>query len=545
MAIKRNSRKAISKAIQKNPKLQADSSISAPLISTQPYGGGSPYSSNSRRMTTLNIVPRLVNNSSDPYRFLNFAERIRINQMALDLYRSSPLVNSAINRKNEWVCATGWHPYFCGQDTAWGKLATDYLINEALATCNVAGPNYTWNRTLLTIANQIDLAGDNLIVYAPYDTGMRVAVYPSSLVGQRTFDKTIQDGRYAGSQLDSGVIFNRGNFPIAYNILQDTPEEDFILTLREAALIFEPNELCPRGISLLASSLIHLLDRQDIQYYFNRHVKNASKMPIVVNTEQGTGQDYVGGPGAFESSETNDGQIIDANTTFNLTGLNGNGRLIQPTVIDMEDYTFFKAGSGEKIEVPTSLNPSTNEVEWLKLIGEECCSAMGWPIGLLHPSMLQGSVQVRMMEAQVKEQIRVRQKTLRNFAKSFVAMNISRAMDSGRLPRITTSDWRAFDFTMPAEFVIDSYYADQMKQTGLRTGTRTIQDVISSEGGNWEKVFDQRDIENRKKLDLAAGLVAYSKGSLTFERALDLVASYGNQNAAPLQTQLLEDEPKK
>jgi len=82
-----------------------------------------------------------------------------------------------------------------------------------------------------------------------------------------------------------------------------------------------------------------------------------------------------------------------------------------------------------------------------------------------------------------------------------------------------------------------------MKQTGLRTGTRTIQDVISSEGGNWEDVFAQRDIENKRKLDLAAGLVAYSSGSLTFERALDLVASYGNQNAAPLQSQF-NDTPE-
>jgi len=316
--VKRKSRKAVSKAIKTSSNPKAD--ISSPVITTSPLGGGAPYSSNNRRMTTLNIVPRFVNNASDPYRFLNFGERLRINQFALDLFRSSPLVNSAITRKNEWVCATGWHPIFCGQNAEWGKLAIDYLVNEALATCNVAGPNYTWNRTLLTIANQIDLAGDNLVVYAPYDSGMRVAVYPSTLVGQRTLDKTIQDGRYAGSQIDNGVIFNRGNFPIAYNILQDTPEEDFILTLREAALIFEPTELCPRGVSLLASSLIHLLDRQDIQYYFNRHVKNASKMPIVVNTEQGTGQDYVGGPGAIEIPGENDGQLIDASsfTSFNL-----------------------------------------------------------------------------------------------------------------------------------------------------------------------------------------------------------------------------------
>ena len=498
--------------------------------STLPIKKSNTYSSTSRKLSQNWIVPRYVNYDTNPYRFLNQYERIWINRYALDLFRSSPLINAAITRKNEWACATGFEPIFKGQDPDWGKLALDYLNNIVLPTCNTAGPNYSWNRTLLTIANQLDIAGDCLIVFVPYAGGVRLAVYPSSLVGQRDATlNTLTDGRYRGSEIDNGVIYSTRlqGLPVAYNILQDDPDEDFTYSIREAQLLFEPNELCKRGISILASPLIALLDNQDTSANINRGLKKLTNLPIVVNTESGTGEDFVEGPGETSMQGT---------TTITMDqskqGSNAN-------VLNFGDYTFFKAGAGEKYEIPNAPLPTTNAVEWVKYVSEECCSALRWPMGLLHPSSLGNTTAARAIEADVRRTIEVRQQTLIRLAKLFVSINLSAAMDAGLLPRTTNDDWRnGFTFSLPPEFVIDSYYADQTDLQGLKAGTKTLQEVISRNGGNWIDTNAQKLIENKSRIDHAKELVTYSGNALTFERALDMAGNLGNINAAPLQEQV-------
>lgn len=489
------------------------------------------YSSTSRKLNQNWVAPRFLNYDINPYRFLNQYERTLVNQYALDLFRSSPLINAAITRKNEWACATGFTPIFKGKDPVWGQLALDYLNDIVLPTCNTAGPNYSWNRTLLTIANQLDIAGDALIVLVPNDSGVRFAIYPSSLVGQRDISlRTLTEGRYRGSGTDNGVIYSTRleGLPVAYNILQDDPADDFTYSIREAQLIFEPNELCKRGISILASPLLSLLDNQDSTGYVNRNLKNAFKLPIVVNTESGTGEEFVDGPG-----ETTAAVPVTAITQTTL-GVN-------PNIIDYGDYTFFKAGAGEKFEIPNTNNPSTNAVEWIKYVSEECCSALGWPMGLLHPSSFGNTTAGRMVEAQVRRTIEVRQQTLLRIAKLFVSINLSAAMDAGLLPRTTNDDWRnGFTFSLPPEFVIDSYYADQTDLQGLKAGTKTLQEVVSRNGGNWVDTDAQILIENKARIDHAEELLVYSNNKLTFERALDMVGNRGNINAAPLQEQVAE-----
>lgn len=509
-------------------KIKKRSEVAISKIAATNYSGvGGTYSSNSRKLNARWITPRYLNCSIDPYSYLNVSERIEINRLALDLFRSSPLIHAAITRKNEWVAATEWLPMFKGVDKEWGKLAYDYLVNEAYATCNVAGPNYSWNRTLQAIANQLDISGDTLAVFVPYDTGTRIAIYPSSLVGQRNASTEVVGGRYDGNEIDMGIIFSRAGYPVAYNILQQDENEDFIFNITQAQLYFEPNELCRRGISTLAAPLLSFLDIQDIQGYLNRLVKNTSKLPITVNTEAGTGEEFaLGGPGENIPLSITDSTSVST-----------------PNIVDFGDYTFFKAGIGEKFDITKNDNPSLNNMEWLRHVSEECCSALGWPLALLHPSQLAGSAAAKSIEAQVQQTITVRQQTLKMFVKQFTAMTLSRAIASGRLPQPkTATDWRAWEWSMPAEFVMDSYYADQSDLSGLKAGTKSLQEVISRNGNNWEDINEQRIIENKARLDHAKQLVAYSGGSLTFERALDMAGNAGLINAAPIQEQLTPKE---
>src|SRR6185369_16966183 len=84
----------------------------------------SSYSTQTRKLNNTNFTnyrPLYGCNNENPYKFLNPTERRLINQFALDLFRSSQIIHSAITKKNEWACATAWKPVYKGANVTWGR----------------------------------------------------------------------------------------------------------------------------------------------------------------------------------------------------------------------------------------------------------------------------------------------------------------------------------------------------------------------------------------------------------------------------------------
>lgn len=486
------------------------------------------YSSQNRKFYATDIVPRYTNTNNDPYSFLNSGERKQINQYALDLFRSSPLIHAAITRKNEWAFADGWCPIFRGVDTAWGKKVSEWLESNVYPVCNMAGSNYDFNRTLVSIANQIDIAGDVLILWViARDGTAKLAVYPSNMVGARDTTGIVASGRYKNASIDDGVILNSSQTPIAYHILQDNKADDYDIAIRDGQLLYEPNELCRRGVSVVAPSLLTLLHLDDITSFLHRTVKNDAREGIIVSTATGTGEQYLGTN--FNPMTADLGTAPPQDSKF------------QPHIIDMGDYTFINAKNGEKIESFKSDRPHTNTVEWMKYVAEQCCADLRWPLGLISPSKLNGTA-ARMVESDVQQAISTRQATLKKIARIYTEFAIARGIENGEIPATNSADWRAWDWSLPAEFVIDSYYADQTDLAGLTAGTKTLQQVVSRNGGNWMEHREQRDKENLDAIARASFYVAAAKTAgqeLSFERAMDLVGIGTRQNAAPATEQTI------
>lgn len=485
------------------------------------------YSSQQRKLYSTHISPRYVNTNIDPYKFINPSERKQINQYALDLFRSSPMIHAAVTRKNEWAFSDSWCPVFKGQDTAWGKKVTEWLLNDVYPRCNIAGPNYNFNRTLVTIANQIDIAGDVLIILTTTrDGSAKLAIYPSTIVGNRDSKCIVETGRYKGRMIDDGVIYDSSEvFPIAYHVLQDDKSEDYDVSVRDGRLLFEPNELCGRGVSIIAPSLLSFLHLEDITSFLHRLVRNESKQGLIVSTDTGTGDAYLA---------TNINPM-----TADLGSAPTHDSSFEPQLIEMGDYTFVNAKSGEKVESLKTDRPATNTVEWMKYVAEQCCSDLRWPLGLISPSKLNGTA-ARMVESDVQQAISTRQATVKQIAKLYTEFAIARGIENGEIPGTNSADWRAWEWSLPAEFVIDSYYSDQSDLAGLTAGTKTLQQVVSRNGGNWTEHREQRDKENIDAIMRAAEYVKAAKASghdLSFSRALDLVGMGTRINASPVSEQ--------
>jgi hypothetical protein len=479
------------------------------------------YSSQTNKVNNINWMSnRYFNNTrTDNYKFLSPSERLLINSFALDLFRSSPAIHSAIVRKNEWSCATQWKPLYKGKDDKWGATALEYLNQVAYPNCSIAGNNVTFNRLLLSIANQLDIAGDVLIVLTVTRDGLsRLALYPSNLVGQRVYGKqTVETGRYRGATIDDGVILNSTGTPIAFHVLQSSKEDDFDISARDAHLLYEPTELTNRGISVVAPSLLSFLNLEDIATYITKTVKNESKQGLVVSTESGTGDEYARNP-----------------LTYNDTSVNNSTSV--PQVVEMGDVTFVR--TGEKVESLKTDRPHNNSQQWIRSIEEKCIHDLGWSLALISPEKLTGA-NASMIESQVQQTIEVRQSTLKRIASVFTQYALARAMETGELPKINTPDWRAWDWSMPSEFFIKS--PDVLDLQGWNAGSKTLQEISARNGSNWKETRQQRQNELSDAIARAKALVIESDGNLSFIRALDLIG-VGTSNVSPLAEQVVRSE---
>jgi hypothetical protein len=489
------------------------------------------YSSTSRQLYSPSYTSNRYfgGSNQDPYKFLNPSERRLINQFALDLFRSSPVIHSAITKKNEWACATAWKPMFRGNNTDWGKKALNYLNTVAYPNCSVGGSNMTFNRLLLTISNQLDISGDVLLVYVTTRDGLgRIALYPSNMVGHREFGKaTVQDGRYKGASIDDGVICNSSNTPIAFRILQDKKEDDFDVSSRDAQLLFEPNELTNRGISVIAPSLLTFLSVDEISTALNRMVFNESKTGLVVSTDTGTGEKFVDG----------DNDLMAADTA----GSTVSSGKFEPKIVDLGDVTFLSAKNGEKVESLKTDRPHSNAQEWIRYLTETVVSDLGWSLALISPEKLTGA-NAKMLESQVQQTISVRQQTLKRVANLFTLFALTKGMENGDVPKINTNDWRQWEWSLPAEFVINGTDAGDIQ--GINAGTKTLQEVTARGGGDWLEIRNQRTVELEDAITRADNLVTKSGGKLSFERALTLIGVGSVPQVAPLSEQTISTTNK-
>jgi len=458
--------------------------------------------------------------NENPYKFLNPSERRLINQFALDLYRSSPTIHAAITKKNEWACATAWKPIYSGANAVWGQAASEYLNQVAYPNCSIMGANMSFNRLLLTIANQLDIMGDVLVMRVQTRDGIgRVALYPANSVGSREYGKTkVENGRYKGAQIDDGVILNSSDTPIAYRLLQDVKENDFDTSIRESQLILEPNDMCNRGLSTLAPSLLTFLSVEDISQALNQTVHNQAKQQFVVSTENGSGDEYV----------TDDSLDADL-TTPSIVATN-----FTPSVVNLGPVAFVNAKNGEKIEAFKGEAPHMNSQEWIRYLSESVVYDSGWMLSLISPEKLTGA-NARMIESQVQQNISTRQATLKRVAELYTYFALAVAMENGDLPKLNNSDWRQWQWSMPAEFVINSTDADDI--AGWNAGTKTLQEISARNASDWLQTRQQRQVELEDAITRADALVAKSGGKLSFERALTLIGTGAGPQVSPLAEQ--------
>jgi len=469
---------------------------------------------------------------------------------ARQLFAQLGTLSRAILQKNTYAVGNAWLPQFAGQNTKWGEIAREWLINTWYPNSDLRGQVFDFNTNLFLSGVSWDVDGDDLMAltedegqYGAGEHGSgslgfpKLRFYSAWSISSGPGDtaaradspkgREIGKGRFEGAKIHNGIIVDDRERTIGVRLraCSASGEQGYDLPIQNCQLMFEPEWRAQfRGIPPIGHCLLDALDGQDIDVFLKRLVKRASSV--------GLKQTTVGGEPPLNSD-----QIVrtvpDTDDGFS-----------QPVSIQIErriggeDY-YLQAGAGEDIEVLDFKTPSVETEAFIQRLERRVFASVGWFYELIDPATLKGAV-VRLIQDQVRHSIFQRQKNLLKRARRAVQYAVARGMEIGEIPRNDTDmggDFLKWNFNLPAQITVDQGYDDMSDQGNFRLGITTLSAVCEKKGKLWEQVRAQRTLENINLIDEAVALVEHAKAAgqdLTFREAIDLMQFDGPIPRPPL-----------
>ena len=414
-------------------------------------------------------------------------------------------LRTAVYERARYAVGHSWLPRFMGEDTDWGKLASDWLTKIWFQTGNLAGPTWNWWKSLQIESRYLDVFGE-IFVYKVIDSAgfpryQHIPPYRIDVPrapGSVNNDGQLSKGPYAGRKCIYGVVQDDTGAAIAYNVRGKDNESDRIIPAEQLLHVglWEFVDQT-RPISNIAHGILDIRDSMAVQTNEKRALEIASSIAVLESNPIG-GMDVNDSTTFFRAEANrvgtqleNPGQPVPP------------GYQTEPTplqvykFIDNGEYKYFKAGTGSDVKAFQFQRPAEQVTTFLDRLGRNCINFI-FPYDLIMQPNTQNSGATRSLWVRANNLVRERQVDLYPGAKQRVLFALSRAIELGILPE--NEDWMEFEFSLPRKPSIDAGRDAQQDREDLKAGIRTWSDIHAELGTDTEtQAF-------RKAMDLVAML---------------------------------------
>lgn len=414
--------------------------------------------------------------------------------LARQIFARLPIVHGSVCQKNLYAVGCGWRYHYTGQNQDWGRAAEEYLNEIWYPNCDIRGEPYDFWLDLYLDGCAVDRDGDQLMVLRrPEDLGdysgplklQWIAAHRiadgNAKADEKLGYKTVEGGIFSGARIRNGVIKDRDDATIGYRILnEDSTQTD--VPVNSAQLLYEPdwNDLY-RGVPRSAVACLDALDIEDINHFLKRQVKQDSSQGITHTNEKGAPMAGTALVGADELADAGSNPVADVAIEY----LEGN------------EITYFKSGTGGKIEAIKGDRPSPNTEKFVSRIEMQALYSIGWSRHFMDPSMI-GGASVRAIQDQGRKSVEWRQEkiTLKR-AKRSSMLALWDAIQRGVIPQNDSEPWYLKGaWSRPAQLSVDNGNDDRADQANLVNGTTTRTLIAGKKGKDWKsQVFPQTSQE--------------------------------------------------
>lgn len=397
------------------------------------------------------------------------ADRLALLSDARRLY-SNDVIGGAIRDIADYSVGSGFIPQYKGPDSTWGDEAETWL-REWMKVCCVAGPTFDFQTLLCLGSISIDRDGDFGILYTYASGGYpQVQFIPSHRIANR--DTPSED-----SEWKDGVRRNRYGRPAAYNILGKTKDEDRIIPASGMDLVYAPEFYDQgRGVTALAHAINIFRDVAEVNRFEMAAIKLSGSQAFTVHNEAGQAPRRV--------------QIVKRSGEQSEAAAG-----VPYERINSGEVTYFKAGTGSKIEVVDHNRPSPPVINFLESRYRAAFTGLQWPYEFAWDSSKIGGVNSRMVVSKANRKINKRQQQLTRPAKRMIWHALVTAMQNGDLPQ--TDNWYQWGFQYSRELTTDTGYAEEANRKNYESGFDTMTRIA---GGNGED-FDDQETQRWAEVD--------------------------------------------
>jgi len=438
-------------------------------------------------------------------------DRTRLLSIGRALYSTVGPVFGCVNEIATYSVGTAFQPIFLGKDRAWGEQASAFLL-QWMDNCDVRGQPYDLVTNLWLASVAMDRDGDVacVLTHDGDDDWPLLQFVPSHRIASRGWDVIVKTGPYRGLKIKAGVIYNRQGRAVALNILGDKKEDDAQVSMRDAALLFEPSWVDQgRGLSGMAATVREWQDADTVAHYTKEALKALASISIIEDNE--TGSADPSDPG-FEHFSDGNGVVQTGVTVEDVAG---------------GSIRYFRAKSGAGLKTLEHNRPSTNSQEFLKnWVLRAAFSGLGWPIEFAFDSSALNGPGVRLIIGKAARKVEARQRRLIALWLRVVPYALAKAIKSKRIPR--SNEWLMWDMTLPRMLTVDYGRESAATLQELGAGTTNLSEVCGRDGRDWRDVVRARIEEQRFILD-EAGSAGVDPGLISNLSRSAALPAPGNQ----------------
>jgi len=427
--------------------------------------------------------PRYYTTAQDYEKEVDLSTRRTIMTYSRQMYAQMGNIAGAIDQKAQWSFGTNWKPIYNGSNTAWGKQATDWLIKKWMPIANAKGGMFDFRTSLFCSSIAMDVDGDVLMVMVESKSGFpQIQFIEAHRIAQRdSIATTVTSGRYKGYRINAGVVLNDNDRPIAYNILGETEADDIFIPAQSAMLLFEPKHFSlSRGLSPIGTTLLDILDLQDIEVFIKQYIKLESTVGLIRKNSNGVADEAAGNIFSQTEDITNALGKIPIPPSAPAVEILSGGEIMY---IDHKDDLVAFNGSNR---------PTSPSADFCKRIEQRVLFNLGWPYQLLHPD--ETGPGTRLIKEMAMNNVRVRQAVIERAARTAVSYAISKAMVLGLIPNNFDDDWYSWSFTKPAELSIDIGERSADVED-FKLGLITLDEIAAKNGRNAMDIRQESQVE--------------------------------------------------
>ena len=442
-------------------------------------------------------------------------------------------IEAAVRVMAQFTVGEAYLPEYVGNNTAWGKVATDWLIEEFYPNCCVRGRQFDFQTVMFLESQMIDIDGDFLCLYGKANTGFpKFQIIPTHRVRSYSIDDVkytadnAQVSPIPGTIMSDGVLYTPEGTPIGYQIFNpknlvntmSQTAENMIVSVKNAMLIYDPRYFDKgRGRPSIGSAILQALSLQEIETYLMEKVKIESCVGLIEKTPSGEGP--------LELQQT----LAALNAQAGAQGIFSPSPNVHGVeIVDGPTMRYVKASGGE-IQTLASNTPADQTSNYIDRLEKHILATIGVPHQLLFsPMEVAGRISDGVGEI-FNRAVSRRQKILDGHGKFIISWAVANAMQQGLIPSNYDENlYKAFELTHPPVFSLNQGYDAKADLEAYKAGAITLNDIAKKRDTTASEILEQRENETFEFISRAQR-VAQKTGV-----DLQLVMSTMRESLAPI-----------